>query len=95
MLDNISNEQMDEIIELIYSGQKVAACKRIMEIRQKELDERPSLYEVKKFVETLTAELKSQHPDRFTTTKAGCMSVVIFFLSAFTAAFGLLIILVN
>lgn len=95
MLDNISNEEMDEIMELIYSGQKVAACKRIMEIRQKELNETPSLHEVKKFVETLTAELKSQHPDRFATTKAGCMSVVILFLSAFSGAFGLLIFLVS
>lgn len=93
MLDNISNEQMDEIMELIYSGQKVAACRRIIEIRKKEFDDRPSLLEAKKFVEELTAELKSQYPERFSATKAGCMSAIVLFLATLSGGVGCFYIL--
>lgn len=84
MQEQISAEQMTEIMDFIYSGQKIAAVKRYMELRNQEMDDMTSLLESKKFVEQLTAELREKYPERFTATQSGC-SVTAILLIALTA----------
>jgi hypothetical protein len=60
---------MDEILELIYGGQKIMACKRYMEIRG------TSLLEAKKFVEKLTEQLQQESPEKFAKPKPGCFGL--------------------
>ncbi len=63
---------MEEILDLIYSGQKIMACKRYMEMRG------TSLLEAKQFVEHLTDKLRLESPEKFATaSKSGCMGALI------------------
>lgn len=77
MQKELTDAQMDEIIDLIYGNQKIAACKRYMELHEQDLGDMPSLLEAKKFIEKLTDELRMQHPERFTNTKTGCFAVLL------------------
>lgn len=91
MQDNLSTEEMDEITELIFGGQKIAACKRYMEIRSQESDDMTSLLDAKKFVEGLTDELRESHPERFTNAKSGCSMSAIACVLVFGACLWVLI----
>ncbi len=77
MPEELSPQSMNEIMELVYSGQKVAACKRYIELRDQELDDMTSILEAKKFIEQLTDELKERYPERFTNATSGCTAAVL------------------
>lgn len=62
----------DEILQLIYKGQKLQACKRYKEMTG------ASLADSKRFIEELTAHHRQVSPDRFEkTSKTGCAAVVL------------------
>jgi ribosomal protein L7/L12 len=86
MSDEISEEVMQDIIELIYSHQKIMACKKYRELRG------TSLLEAKQFVEQLTEKLKAEAPENFSqTTKSGCMGVILLALTAFASLIGVVL----
>ena len=71
--DEISAEVMDQIMDCIYQGKKIEAIKLYIDTRSVRLKEG------KDFIETLTAELREQHPEKFQVPhRAGCMGVLIF-----------------
>ena len=82
MHQKLSPEAMNEIVELIYSGQKIAACKRYMELHGQELDDMPSLLQAKEFIEQLTDELRAATPDRFSKSNSGGCSAVLLLMMA-------------
>lgn len=71
--DEISAEVMNEIMDCIYKGKKIEAIKLYIDARSVRLKQG------KDFIETLTAELREQHPDKFQIPeRTGCMGVLIF-----------------
>lgn len=78
----ITEEQMGEIMDLIFSGQKIAAVKQYREIANPEPDGVKSLLEAKKFIEQLTQELREKYPERFMRPKpSGCSSAALLFVA--------------
>ncbi len=69
---------MEEVLELIYSGQKIEAVKRYREMRG------VSLVESKQFIEQLTAKLKEESPDKFVERPGGfgCIGFVLLLVAA-------------
>ncbi len=85
----LAPESMDEIIELVVSGQKVAACKRYIELREEERNDRTSLLDAKEFIEELTDELRERYPERFANTSPGCLPAIIFGITLAGVGLGL------
>lgn len=72
MNEELPPEDMEKILEAIYTGQKLQACKLYKAARG------TSLMEAKEFVEQLTEKLKQESPESFREVKsAGCASVLL------------------
>ena len=82
---------MEEIMDLIYGGQKIMACKRYMEMCG------ASLLEAKQFVEELTDKLRKESPGDFkATSKSGCAGLLITMaIAAISTAAALLLLTVG
>lgn len=76
-MSDMPPEQMNEILDCIYSGKKIEAIKRYRELRG------TGLKEAKQFVEQLSTELRETSPEKFKTPPTvGCASILIFMLVA-------------
>jgi len=63
---------MDEILDLLYQNQKIAAMKVYHDARG------GSLIEAKEFVERLSTKLRSETPEKFLSEKSGgCFGVTL------------------
>lgn len=90
MTNDLPPGAMDEILELIYSNQKIAACKRYMEMRG------TSLLDAKQFIEQLTDKLREESPEKFAaTSKSGCAGVLVLMALSLSCALGGVIFLVK
>ena len=70
MIESLSAEKKEAILNTIYSRQKIAAIKLVREATGS------GLAEAKEFVEKYTAELEAQHPEKFTVAQGkGCSAV--------------------
>jgi hypothetical protein len=70
----ITDHFREEIAELIFLGQKIAAIKRYREVTGK------GLKEAKEYVETLNAQLQQESPEKFIAKPSvGCTSVILLF----------------
>ncbi len=80
-MHDLSDDQMQEVINHIYSGQKIAAVKSYRQLRG------TSLKEAKEFVEQLTEELRSRTPEEFQkgSGAGGCLGVGLLALAIFAA----------
>ncbi len=82
--------ELEEIIELIYAGQKLEAVKRYRDQRS------TSLIDAKQFIEQLTDELKQKYPDRFSTrTTTGCAGLIAMIAITLVATAAGLMIVIN
>lgn len=71
-MDEVPPAVMDEILGLIYDGQKIQAVKRYRDVSK------TSLLEAKQFIEKLTDELKEREPEKFTNLpKTGCAGALL------------------
>ena len=83
MIDSLSPEKKEAILNAIYSRQKIAAIKLVREAAGS------GLAEAKEFVEKYTSDLEKLHPEKFTTPQGkGCSAVF-----AASLAFVVLVIL--
>lgn len=69
-MGDLPSDQMREILDHIYRGEKIQAVKLYREFRE------CSLLEAKEFVERLESELREQSPQEFKPSSTGCASVV-------------------
>jgi len=70
MIDSLSSEKREAILNAIYSRQKIAAIKLVREAAD------CGLAEAKEFVEKYTADLEKLHPEKFTAAQGkGCSAV--------------------
>lgn len=83
MINEISDDEMEQIRVYIVQGEKIKACKLYKETAGS------TLLEAKNFVGSLSEELKNNSPDRL---PVGCMSVV---LIAFVCTGGLIVSLIS
>jgi hypothetical protein len=73
----------DEILNLIYTRQKVKACKRYVEMTG------AGLRDAKRFVEQLTEELRQESPEKFAAeSKSGCLGFLVLVAASFSGLLG-------
>ncbi len=72
-MSELSEEQRQEILTSIKSGQKIQAIKLYREQTGQ------GLKEAKEFIEELTKQLLEQNPDAIQSSKAGCGTMMIAF----------------
>ncbi len=71
-MNDMPPEQMNEILDCIYSGRKIEAIKLYPERRG------TGLKEAKQFIEQLTSELREASPEKFRgSSTIGCASLVL------------------
>lgn len=76
----LSEDHVREITDCLLTGRKIEAIKLYREASGE------GLKEAKEFVESLTATLRENHPDKFPAAKKGCASVIVLGLTTLTIA---------
>ena len=69
-MDDVPSDQMREILDHIYRGERIHAVKLYREFRE------CSLLEAKEFIEQLESELREQSPQEFKPSSTGCASIL-------------------
>lgn len=84
-IEDLPDEEMNQVLDAIYSGQKILAVKIYKEARN------TGLAEAKQFIEQLTDELRQQHPERFSQSKSGCLGLFILFSASLSTLLTMLL----
>lgn len=84
-IEDLPDEEMNQVLDAIYAGQKILAVKIYKEARN------TGLAEAKQFIEQLTDELKQQHPERFSQSKSGCLGLLILFSASLSTLLTMLL----
>ena len=71
MAADLTPEQREAFADALYSGRKVEAIKQLRELSGL------GLKESKDIIDRLEADLRAQHPERFTKPKNGCSVAVL------------------
>ncbi|MEC8555062.1 MAG: hypothetical protein VXZ82_08660 [Planctomycetota bacterium] len=83
-IEDLPDEETNQILDAIYSGQKILAVKIYKEARN------IGLAEAKQFIEQLTDELRQKHPERFSQSKSGCLGLLILFSASLATTLTML-----
>lgn len=79
MPNTLSDAQLDQVHSELFAGRKIQAIKIYREATGTDLKT------AKDTVEAIDAELRTQHPDRFQSSKSGCMTILLLLLSPLAA----------
>ena len=83
-IEALPDEETNQVLNAIYSGQKILAVKIYKEARN------IGLTEAKQFIEQLTDELRQQHLERFSQSKSGCFGLLILFSTSLATVLTML-----